>query len=213
MELVKIPFDVETAKQIQARKVEGKIVDIHGHEYQLVTTNREGNFPIIAYTYDPDRNCILPHAYSINGVCHESMHNDFDLSLMVPEWRAFKEGDYLILQSENEENMAFCLILKNYEGGINPIRYHVMYNITEGRFRSNEGVVAIQGSTLRFASKEDVEFMNKILLKNQLEWNGEKKQVLPIKNRRPEHQFKLKDWVLCRDTDVENWVLDIFLSL
>ena len=67
MKTVTIPFDLELAKKIQNKEVEGNIVDGEGTEYEIVKWDAKGDYPLIATFYDEEDNYIRVNTFTGQG--------------------------------------------------------------------------------------------------------------------------------------------------
>lgn len=91
--LVKVPFDVKTAKKIQSGEIEGKIVTRDGHSVRVICWDRKDDFPIVILISIGNLEAILVSVKSNGRYLSENMDHDFDLFMKIPEWATFKAGD------------------------------------------------------------------------------------------------------------------------
>lgn len=84
--LVRVPFDLETAKKIQNGEVEGKIVTRDGRSARIVCWDKRDNlYPILALTNEPIGTEEI-FSFSNSGKEFISDETDNDLFLEVPEY-------------------------------------------------------------------------------------------------------------------------------
>lgn len=104
--MITIPFDVERAKRIQAGEEPGKIVTRAGRNVRVVCWDRhDDTYPIIALFWSEERINEVCKAYTENGYLFEDREeNLYDLTLQIPEWTQFKDGDILACEIHNGPN-------------------------------------------------------------------------------------------------------------
>lgn len=92
--LVKVPFDIEMAKKITEKQVEGRVVDNYNKTYRIVCFDLLDNKgSIIGLRKDDDyRETSL--LFNNEGICVQNLTQK--LMLEVPEYVTFKDGDVLI---------------------------------------------------------------------------------------------------------------------
>lgn len=127
-----IPFDLETAKKIQAGEIEGKIMMRCGDEVRIVCWNSTAKFcgftqPIIAQAQDQDEDADL-YAYFGNGryIGEEEHPKDLFLEVIVNE-RQLKPFDRVLVRDSEDQSwrcsiFSHCRKIKEdysyYAGGI-----------------------------------------------------------------------------------------------
>lgn len=85
MKTVTIPFDVELAKKIQNKEVEGKIVDKKGTEYEIVKWDTPGNYPLICTYFNEMCDAISVCMYTREGrYISKNEESDYDLQPEAP---------------------------------------------------------------------------------------------------------------------------------
>lgn len=121
MERKTIPFDLETAKKIQAGEIAGRITTKDGeHEMKIVCFNSTAEFggeiqPIIAQDTD---DCCYFRAYFENGSYLGSEEHDEDLVLEVQDIKTpFKVGDNVRVRP----NYTHSHFVKQYDNCIGKI--------------------------------------------------------------------------------------------
>lgn len=211
MKTVTIAFDLEMARKIQSGEGEGKIVDNRGTGYEIVKWDAMGDYPLIGVFFDEQLNTSYARSFTTQGIYDMKKESGLDLQLVVPEYLAWKEGDYLTMESED---MNYVLIYKSYvKGERNPVNYHVFFNTTckELYFDSccDDGVLV---KAIRPSLPSEIELMHELLRENGKRWNLETKRVEDLKEE-PEHEFKPFDHVMVRDDDEQHWICDIFSNV
>lgn len=68
METKTIPFDLETAKKIQAGEIEGRIVSDSEHDVRVVCFDKRGSFPIVALINLENGNHEFVCEYNLQGI-------------------------------------------------------------------------------------------------------------------------------------------------
>lgn len=205
---IKVPFDVEMAKRIQNKECEGRIATKKDYHIRVVCWDRKGPAPIIGLIDIGDGSESIEHYYS-NGV---SLHkhdeeNGWDLMLEIPERIAFKEGDilyarvkndnwYVFIYRDNGKDKTFFYAAIDEEG--------TLY-IEKNRITENNDI-----SELRFATDEEKQKLIYALKSIINDYAKEYlKKFLSIKQKH-EYEFKLKQPVLVRDGEEDNWRLAEF---
>lgn len=95
--MITIPFEVELAKEIQTGTKPGKIVTRDGKDARVVCWDRQDDtYPIVVLFWNKERSNEFCKTYRNNGCFLENgEENKYDLTLQVPEWTQFKDGDVL----------------------------------------------------------------------------------------------------------------------
>ena len=89
--LVRVPFDVEMAKQITEGKVEGRIVTRGGRSARIICFDRksDGDLHIVALVNIGEEEI---ETYMLNGMWMKEGADSLDLMLEIPEYLTFKDG-------------------------------------------------------------------------------------------------------------------------
>ena len=93
---VKVPFDVEMAKKITEKTVEGRIVTRCGFTARVICWDRFGrdNPLVVLFNNEKDEVVIC---YNNDGVFStEKKEDGLDLMLEIPEYMTFKDGDVIV---------------------------------------------------------------------------------------------------------------------
>lgn len=128
METKTIPFDLETAKKIQAGEIEGRIINSIGTLVEIVSFNVT-NTPtsIVGIVHYPQADSVI--YIRKNGTCFNSIH---DIIVEFPEEASkyeFKPFDKVLVRSKDETNNKwFSAIYAYYDDVVSHITIdHKMY--------------------------------------------------------------------------------------
>lgn len=97
--LVRVPFNVESAKKITSGEMKGRIVTRKGYPAKILTfdmANRD--YPICAKVLiSVDEDC---YHFAANGAHYKEFNpeSNVDLMMEIPEYMTFKDGDILICE-------------------------------------------------------------------------------------------------------------------
>lgn len=101
--LVRVPFDLELAKRIVNKEVDGKIITGDGRNVRVICwdSKAERDYPIIALIEDGKKE--LVYSYRLNGNYNSAPSNETaKLVLEVPGYMTFKVGDVIYTKGDNE---------------------------------------------------------------------------------------------------------------
>lgn len=147
MKTVTIPFDLELAKKIQNKEVEGNIVDGEGTEYEIVKWDAKGDYPLIATFFDEEDNPIRVNTFTGQGAYNRRGRTKLDLQLVVPEYLTWKDGDYLTIHYDGYPHI-YIFIYKSFKANVsNPIKYHALFNV-ENNCLKIESETILEGDIL-----------------------------------------------------------------
>lgn len=151
--LVKVPFNVETAKKIQSGEIEGKIVTRDGRDVHVIYWDKKGVCPIVALIFDSDNEVALSFLHSGRYLSENEDHN-FDLFLEVPEWATFKAGD--LVSVGNGTYLIVSILHRCKIGRDNALSASYAASVMDGRLNIdfNEGQVS-SSSEFTNATKAD----------------------------------------------------------
>lgn len=195
MKTVTIPFDLELAKKIQNKEVEGNIVDGEGTEYEIVKWDAKGDYPLIATFFDEEDNSIRVNTFTGQGAYNRRGRPKLDLQLVVPEYLTWKDGDYLTIHYDGYPHI-YIFIYKSFKANVsNPIKYHALFNV-ENNCLKIESETILEGDILP-STPSEIELMHNLLQENGKRWNPDTKRVEDVK-KEPEHEFKPLDLILVR---------------
>lgn len=198
--LVIVPFDVELAKKITNGEVEGIIIDERSYHYRLVCFDLLDDKGKIIGLRKNDNYTETALTFNNNGYCVQ--HSKCILSLEIPEYMTFKDGDVLI----SECGTPF--IYKDIKGRHGCFSAYCAIDLQDKIFFD------IKDWTYDIKCKAD-ESQCKILI-DKLKESKEPKakeclKMLGIEVKQ-EYEFKPFDRVLVRDYDDGVWKADIFLN-
>lgn len=92
---VRVPFEVELAKKITRKEIEGRIVTRDGRSARIVCWDGEyDKYPIIALIDNAERGegFIFYTEYGVTIYCNDEL----GLMLEIPEYMTFKDGDVIV---------------------------------------------------------------------------------------------------------------------
>lgn len=195
MKTVTIPFDLELAKKIQNKEVEGNIVDGEGTEYEIVKWDAKGDYPLIATFFDEEDNSIRVNTFTGQGAYNRRGRTKLDLQLVVPEYLTWKDGDYLTIHYDGYPH-TYIFIYKSFKANVsNPIKYHALFNV-ENNCLKIESETILEGDILP-STPSEIAMLTGELRKDGKKWNPETKQVEDLKE---EHVIKPLDLILVKST-------------
>lgn len=121
---VRVPFEVELAKQITDKSVEGRIVTRDSRSVRILSFDRKDKSrPIIALINDDATETV--YTFSLQGkVVINDVVNTNDLMIEIPEYMTFKDGD--VIAYDNAKNVFFIIGSKCSTTDENP-HYYVKY--------------------------------------------------------------------------------------
>lgn len=134
--LVRVPFEVETAKKITEKSVEGRIVTREGDSVRILCWDKKDKtYPIAALVDNGDEEDFK--TYTNEGVWSTDKtytSKKHDLMLEIPEYMTFKDGDIY-----KTESGSIAIYNGNYQAIINNIPYYVGLRISDNKliFQSN----------------------------------------------------------------------------
>ncbi len=104
------PFDLETAKKIQAGEIEGKIKTKGGESVRIICFDTIGKYPILALVLDNKKNIEYCYNYCKNGwyIYREDSH--LDLIIEVSENKPqFKPFDKVLVRQTDKDDWRVAL--------------------------------------------------------------------------------------------------------
>lgn len=200
--MIKIPFDIEKAKRIQAGVEEGKIVRADGYDVRIICWDRkDSNYPLIALVMVDGTE--VTYSYANKGRFNSSgSSSPFDLVLLVPETSQYKEGD--ILKTLNsffifkELSGAKCKCYAAYKNG------DVYFPSLKAN--SNDNYWATQSSIIGYASEyEKHKFIEALKKYNDLNSFKCIKDFFGV-----QYCFEPFQKVLVRFHDSDTWAVSLF---
>lgn len=114
---VRVPFEVELAKKITDKSIDGRIVTNLGKEVRIVCFDMlNEKYPIVGLRKD-DNYTETALSFNLKGQCLQILE-DNDLFLEVPEYMTFKDGDIATFGWEREGGKYYCewiSVMKNID--------------------------------------------------------------------------------------------------
>lgn len=90
--LVRVPFDLEMAKKITEKSVEGKIVTRNGRSARIICFDAHCDDNIVALI-EGEKGVEYPKSYVSDGMIFLTCESEYDLMLEIPEYMTLKDGD------------------------------------------------------------------------------------------------------------------------
>ena len=101
-----IPFDLETAKKIQAGEIKGRIVTVDGEPIRVLAFDIKANFPIAVAVTRPNGNEIVYACKSTGKYIEGCSSLAYDLAIELPEEapkHEFKPFDKVLVRNDDHE--------------------------------------------------------------------------------------------------------------
>lgn len=146
--LVRVPFDIELAKKITNKEIEGRIVTRDGGNARILCFDANGRFPIVALIDGEDGE--IPVSYTSNGLyqINETPKLGCDLMLEIPEYMTFKDGDIIACGWEGQnEGSAWVSIVKSIRVLKNDIHTNDYVFLMLKSNNNTEGKLVFEGYT------------------------------------------------------------------
>lgn len=203
--MIKIPFDIEKAKRIQAGVEEGKLVRADGYDARIICWDKkDSDYPLVALIMKGEQEHI--HSYTNKG-CYFSFDDvlpSLNLALLIPETSQYKEGDIL-------KTLNSFFIFKELSGA--KCKCYAAYKNGDVYFPSlkdsSDNYWATQLNIIGYASEEDKQKFIKALKKhNDLTSFKCLKNFFGI-----QYCFEPFQKVLVRFRDGDTWEASLFSHL
>lgn len=218
--MITIPFEVEKAKKIQAGEEPGKIVTRAGRNVRVVCWDRhDDTYPIIALFWSKERINEVCKTYRNNGCFFENgEENQYDLTLQVPEWTQFKDGDMIVCEIDDDENgncrQRYSILLGKVElmDGIPCFNSYAScdYNPTQDVGKHIHYKAPFNIYSIRLAKEEEKQkFVEWLQEENTDEARYILKRFFGIEEKQ-ECEFEPFQQVLVRDDCKRRWVCALF---
>lgn len=188
MKTVTIPFDLELAKKIQNRVIEGKVVNGEGTEFEVVKWDAKGDYPLIGVYFDEETSASRGFAFTNEGTYMKDTKSSVDdLRLEVPEFLTI-----------SEKNTKFIFIFKLYKSDDKyQVKYHAMYNTISKTLYKDSELMVKEGDNIYPSTPSEIVMLTEELKRIGKKWNPETKQVEDLKE---EHVIKPLDLILVKST-------------
>lgn len=201
--MISIPFDLELAKKITNGEIEGRIVTREGRNVRVICWDKKDkDYPIVCLVNDDFEENIK--TYTTQGewnTCKSCAIIKNDLSLEVPEYMTFKDGD-IVAFGENNDHVGIFKSL----------------NLKEKTFSSyatltSKSLVFYEPAwmliNIHIATKEQRQRIINALKSSEVPKAKECLKKLGIEEK-PEYEFTPFEKVLVRNYLAEGWTADIF---
>lgn len=204
--MIRMPFNIETAKKITNKEVEGRIVTRNGESVRIVCFDRKDEFrPIMALVNSGDIE--VHYAFSLNGkFVNDYVLDTHDLMLEIPEYMTFKDGCVY-----KTEKGSVAIYNGNYQATMNNTPYYVGLRESDGKliFQSGDyGFGVIQKCTLDVTKEEKQKLIDALKASdNPRAKECLKKLGIEVKQ---EYEFNPFDKVLGRECETDKWRADLF---
>lgn len=197
--LVRVPFEVNLAKEISNGTKEGKVVTRDDRNARIICWDAEGDHPIIALIKYYDKE--YPYSFCMNGLSQDGDYLNVDLMLEIPEYMTFKDGDVY-----KTEKGSVAIYNGNYQATMNNTPYYVGLRECDGNliFQSNcYGFGIIQKCTLDVTKEEKQKLIDALKASKEPKAKDCLKMLgIEVK---PEYEFKFRDVVLVRSSNKDKW--------
>lgn len=199
---VKVPFEVELAKKITEKSVDGRIVTRNGRSARVICFDTHCDDNIVALIED-ENGVEFPKSYVSDGLAFLTGESDCDLMLEIPEYTTFKDGDIIAYDDCDTMAIIKAEFFKNDSGDICSKSYITILdekNLQQFSVSMNSARLATEEEKQKFVNilKESKELKAKIILK----------QFFGI-NPKQLYEFKPFDKVICK-SDYSEWMADMF---
>lgn len=212
--LVRVPFDIELAKKITNKEIEGNIVTADGHNARIICWNlRNMGYNIIG---------AIDFGEEERGVCYNEkgktydFDNAFTLFLEIPEYLTFKDGDIIACGWEGQnEGSAWVSIVKSIRVLKNDIHTsdYVFLMLKSNNNTAGKLVFEVYTTSVEWIRKATESEKQKLIdaLKASKVPRAKEylKRFFGIEEK-PKCEFKPFDKVLVRDNNSEEWKIDFF---
>lgn len=206
---VRVPFNLELAKEITNGTKEGRIVTRGGESIRILCFDRKTDmYPIISLVDVKNQESVEFH--KLNGRWGDEEDDCLDLMLEIPEYMTFKDGDIYktsngslgIYCSENKTLdylTPYCVGLVSYDGSLH------FYNE-----KNEDGFGELKQSTLDVTEEEKQKLIDAL---KQSE-DPRAKECLKKLGIEEEQKcnFKPFDKVVVRENDSCRWGIDFFMK-
>lgn len=195
---VKVSFDLELAKKITNGEVEGRIIDERSYHYRLVCFDLLDDKGKIIGLRKNDNYTETALTFNNNGYCVQ--HSKCILSLEIPEYMTFKDGDIIGYDGFD----VIAITMADVFRISNDVFAHYHVELRNGRLHFyEESVRDVLNVGARLATEEEKAKIIEALKSSKEPKAKECLKMLGIEVK-PECKFRPKDWVLCKSS---HWCL------
>lgn len=125
---VRIPFEVESAKRIQNKECEGRIVTRYGRNVRIVCFDAHCDNNIVALI-EGENGVEFSKSYVSDGMVFHTGESECDLMLEIPEYMTFKDGDVIAFDESDAVLIVKGTPYKDEAGTIHSDCYAVLVNV------------------------------------------------------------------------------------
>lgn len=201
---VRVPFEIELAKKITNKEIEGRIVTKHGKIVRIICWDRKCvDYPIVALIDYAEKGENF-WFYTTEG---KTPYQTLNLILEIPEYMTFKDGDIIFLKLVNSED-AWVFVYNSREGKTGS---YISFEINSG-FLDFGGYITDDYDIkyIRYANKEEISALIERLKKSKRPGiNSMLKRFFGIEENK-EYEFKPFDKVLVRVSKDCTWNADFY---
>lgn len=209
--MIKVPFNVELAKKITNREIEGRIFDdFYKCSVRIVDFNLlsyKGKFNVAISERGAGKE--VYSVFNDDGIIYLDREGKLDekpvFMLEIPEYMTFKDGD--VLYVETQDGNKFIFIKKNSK--LKTYKYVSLINGQRLSFVHTECCYDECIKILRFATESEKQRLIDVLKASKEPEAKECLKMLGIEQKQ-EYEFKPFDKVLARDSKSNEWKIDIF---
>lgn len=214
--LVRVPFEVELAKEITNGTKEGKVVTRNGRNARIICWDAHCNDNIVALIED-EKGVDFPKSYVSDGLAFLTGESDCDLMLEIPEYMTFKDGDIATLgwKSDDGEFCEWITILKSVEADEINILTEDYVTVClkcdeENYFPIDFDCTSDGAKWIRKPTEpEKQELIDALKASKEPKAKEYLKRFFNIEVK-PECEFKPFDKVLARECETDKWRADLF---
>ena len=207
--LVKVPFDIELARKITNKEIEGKIVTRNGRSARIICFDARCDDNIVALIRD-EKEAECPKSYGSDGMTFLNGTSDCDLILEIPEHISFRDGDIY-----KTELGGIAIYNDNYRAINNLTPYYVGLRVDNTlvyhKEESDAGFGHLYSCTLSVTEEEKKKLFYALKASNEPNAKDYCNRFFGIEEKE-EYKFKPFDKVLVRDDD-GIWFAGIFSHL
>ena len=149
---VKVPFNVELAKKITEKSVDGRIVTRDGRNARVICWDKKSDsiYNIVALLDEKIMDRIL--TYTIDGSEVDGKDSDNDLILEAPEYMTFKDGDVIAYDGFYTISITMADLIRN----VNYVFAHYYAELRNGKLHFHEeGVSDVLNVGSRLATESE----------------------------------------------------------
>lgn len=193
--MIRVPFEVELAKKITEKSVDGKIVTRDGRSVRIICFDAHCDDNIVALVED-SLGIESTFNYLNDGKFYIGDEKECDLFIEIPEYMTFKEGDMIAF--DNVKDVFFIIGSKCSMTDENP-HYYVKYEKGYLTFGVEDSFCRLKYSRL-VTEEEKQKLIDALKSSKEPKAKEYLKRFFGIEVKQ-EYEFKPFDKVLVRDDD------------